>query len=72
MHKKNHGYNLYRISYTLSFCYVMYYLVSEICIGGRFLEDCLYCYSQKILSPVAIESLILYNLIKGAPETQNV
>ena len=39
---------LYHISYTLSFCYVMNYIVLEICIGGRFLEDYFYCYFQQI------------------------
>ena len=47
----------------------MYYIVLEICIGGPFLEDCFYGYSQQIISDVANESLIPYNLIKGAPET---
>ena len=60
------------MSYTLSFYYVMYYIVSEICIGGRFLEDCFYCNSQRIIFAVANESLIPYDLIKRAPETQNV
>ena len=46
-----------------SFCYVMYY----ICICGYFFEDWFYCYSQKIESDVANESLISYNLIKRAP-----
>ena len=50
----------------------MYYTVSQqICIGGRFLESFFYCYSQQILSAVAKESLILYNLRQRAPETQN-
>ena len=44
--KKHHVYNLYWISYTLSFCYVVYYVLSEICIGRRFLDDCFYCYSE--------------------------
>ena len=51
----------------------MYYIVSEICIGciGRcFLEDCFYRYCQQIISAVANESLIPYNLIKRRPETQ--
>ena len=34
------------------FCYVMYYIVPEKCIGERFLEDCFYCYSQEIISAV--------------------
>ena len=48
-------------------------MVSEICIGGRFLEDCFYCYSQQIISAIVNESLIPYKkLIKRAPETQNL
>ena len=39
--------NLYYISYNLSFCYIMYYIVSEIYIGGRFLKDG--CYYQQII-----------------------
>ena len=74
--KKHHVYDLYCISYILSFYYVMYYLVSEGCIGGDFLEDCFYCYSQQFISAVALihcnESLIHYNLIKGATKTQNL
>ena len=50
----------------------MCHIVPEICIGGRFSEDCFYCYSQQIISAVANESLISYNLIKRAPETQNL
>ena len=56
--------HLYCISYTLCFCYVMYYIVSEICVGGHFLLDCFYCYSQQIISAVAKESLIPYTLYK--------
>ena len=70
--KKNHVYNLYRMSYTLRFCVVMYYIVSEICIGGRFLEDCFCCYTQQFILAVATEFLIPYNLINRAPETQNL
>ena len=70
--EKHHVYNLYRISYALSFCYVMYYIVSEICIVGHFLEDCFYCYSQQNISAVANESLVPYNFIQRAPETQNL
>ena len=68
--KKHNVFNLYRTSDTLSFCYLMCYIVSEICLGGRFLEDCFYCYSQQIISAIANESLIPYNLMKRAPETQ--
>ena len=68
--KKHHIYNLYCILYTLSFYYVMYYIVSEIYIGRRVLEDCIFWYSQQIISAVANVSLIPYNLFKGAPETQ--
>ena len=39
-------------------------LVSEIFIGGHFLEDCFYCYSQHIESAAANKSIISYNLIK--------
>ena len=56
-----HVYNLYFISYTFSFCYVMYYIVSEIYIGRRFLEDC-YCYCHQIIFGVAKESLVHCNL----------
>ena len=56
--KKHHVYNLYRISYTLSFCYVIYYIVSEICIGERFLEDGCYCHSQQFIYANTIESQI--------------
>ena len=65
-------FNLYYISYTLRFCYVMHYLVSEICIGGRFFEDCFYCYPQQVISAIASESLIPYKKpIKKFSETQN-
>ena len=50
----------------------MYYIVSEIGIGRRFLEDCFYCYSQQFIYTVANEFRIPYNLIKGALETQNL
>ena len=49
------------------FLLLMYYIESDICIGGRFLEDCFYCYSQQIIYAVTNESLIPYNLIKKAP-----
>ena len=55
------------ILYFESFCYVMYYIVPEICTVGHFSEDCFYCYSQQIKSGVANESLIAYNLKKRAP-----
>ena len=45
----------------------MYYILPEIRIGGHFLEDGFYCYSQEIKSAVANESLIPYNPIKKAP-----
>ena len=53
--------------FTLSFCYIMYYIVPEIYIGRRFLKEG--CYSPK--TTVAEESLISYNLTQKAPETQN-
>ena len=70
--KKHHVYNMFRIWYTLGFCYVMYYIVSEIYLDGRFLEDCFYCYSRQVISAVANGSLIPYNLIKRAQETQSL
>ena len=69
--KKHHVYNLYRLSYTLRFCYLVYSIMSEIYIGGSFLKDCLYCYFQQVISAVTNEYLIPYNFIKRAPETQN-
>ena len=70
--KQHYVHNLYCISYTSSFCYVMYHIVLEICIDERFLEDFFYCYSQQIIFAVAKESLIPYNLIKRALETQEL
>ena len=43
----------------------MYYIALKICIGGPFLQDCLYCYSRQIISAVTNESLIPYNLKKS-------
>ena len=60
---------LYYISYTLSFWYIMYYIVSEIYIGIRFLKDD--CYFQQIIY-AAKEFLIPYNFTQRAPETQNL
>ena len=45
----------------------MSYIVLEISIGGRFLENCFYYYSQQIVN--TNESLIPYNLIKREAET---
>ena len=38
------------------------YIVPQVCIGGRFLEGCFYCYSQEIISAVANKSLIPFDL----------
>ena len=57
---------------NMNFGYIMYYIMSETYIDERFLEDCFYCFSQQIISAVANESPIPYNLIKRAPETQNL
>ena len=46
--------------------------MSEICIGERSLGYCFYCYSQQIIYAVANEHLIPYDVIKRAPETQNL
>ena len=70
--KKPRVYNLCRISPTCSFCYVMFYIVLEICIDRFSLEDYFYRYSQQIIPAVAKESLIPYNLIQRAPETYNL
>ena len=59
--KKPHVYNLCHISYTLSSCYVH---SARNCIGGRFLKDCFYCYSQQIIYAVTNISLIPHNIIK--------
>ena len=62
------------MSYTLNYCYVMYNVVSEIRIGGRFLRTALIAISNKLakLTDVAKETLIPYNLIQGISETQNL
>ena len=57
--KNNHACNLYRMSYTFSFCFLMYCIVSEKCNGGRFLEDSLYCYSQQIISAVLFIIIVI-------------
>ena len=56
--------------FFFNICYAMYYIVLEICIGGRFLEDYFYGCSRQIISFEAKESLIPYK-IQRAPETQN-
>ena len=48
----------------------MYYIVSQIRIDERFLENCFYCDSQQIISPETSDSLIPDNLIKRAQETE--
>ena len=50
----------------------MHCIVSETCIGGRFLKDCFYFFSQQIISVVAEEYVISYNLIQRVLETQNL
>ena len=45
----------------------MYYIVSEVCIGGYFFGECFSCFSQQIKYAVANESQIAYNLVKRAP-----
>ena len=72
MHKENNVFNLYYISYTLTFCYVVYYEVTYICIDGRFVEDCFCYHSEQIISAIANKYLIPFNLMKRAPETQNL
>ena len=48
----------------------MYYILLEICSGGRFSEDSLYYYSQQIISAVSNELVIPYNVIKTT--TKNI
>ena len=60
--KKHNVFSPYHILYNLSFCYAMYYIVSKICIGGCFLKDCFYCYSQQIIYAIANKYLITCNL----------
>ena len=55
---------------TVRFCYIMYYIEPELYNGIRFLKQS--CYSQKVLSAVAKESLILYNLTQRTPETPSL
>ena len=62
---KHHVYNPYCISYKIV------YIVLEIYFGGRLLED-FYCYYSQVISAVAKESLIPYNLTQRAPGTQNL
>ena len=57
-------------TFTVRFCYIMYYIESELYNGIRFLKQS--CYSQPILSAVAKESLILYNLTQRTPETPSL
>ena len=57
------------MSHTLSYCSVLYYIVLEIYIGRRFLEDWFHCYSQQIISAVAKEYLISYNFTQRLSET---
>ena len=65
---------LYSISHIVYFELLLCNVLNsvEICIGGHFLEDFFYYYSQKNISAAANKSLIPYNLIKRAPETQNL
>ena len=70
--KRDHIYNLHQILCTLSFYYVMHYIVREIGICGSFLENCLYCDSQQIRSALTNEPLSPYNFMKSAPETQSL
>ena len=70
--KKHDVYHLYCIWYTFSILHMVYGFMVLICIGGRFLEDCFWCYSWQIVSVKANESLIPYNLINRTQETQNL
>ena len=58
------------LTFTVRFCYIMYYIEPELYNGIRFLKQS--CYSQQIISAVAKESLILYNLTQRTPETPSL
>ena len=58
------------LAFTVRFCYIMYYIEPELYNGIRFLKQS--CYSQQIISAVAKESLILYNLTQRTPETPSL
>ena len=62
--RKHQVYNIYRMSYTLSFCFLMYYMLSEIYIDGRFLEDCFYCHSEQVIPAGAREPWFPITLYK--------
>ena len=51
--KKHDVDNLYRISYTCSFCYVMHYIRLKICVGECLSADFFYCYYQQCIPAVA-------------------
>ena len=61
--KEHYVHNLYFISYALNFCWVMYYRLSRMYIGGRYLEDWFYFYSQQIIFTEGNESFILKLLL---------
>ena len=67
-----HQHNLYCISHASIFCYVMYHILSEICIGGHSVANYFLCCTQKVISAVAGESLIPCSIIKTAAGTQNL
>ena len=68
MHKEtSHLQSILHIVYFEGFCYVMYYIVSEICIGAHFLEGYFHCYFWQIKFVAFNESKISYKLIKSAP-----
>ena len=55
------------ILYTLRFCYIIYFVVSQIYSGKNFLKDG--CYFRQVISTVAKESLITSNLTQRTVET---
>ena len=70
--KKHQVYNLYRISHTSDFLLCNVLLSVGSLYWSTFVKELLLLrYSQQIISAVANESLIPYN-IKRAPETQNL
>ena len=58
------------ILYTLRFCYIIYFVVSQIYSGKNFLKDG--CYFRQVISTVAKESLITSNLTQRTVETEGL
>ena len=62
------------ISHTLYFEFLLCNVLHSVgnIYWWAFLRELFYCYSQQLVSGLANESLIPFNFIKRAPETQNL